>query len=102
MIFNIPAASEERIFPALKPWSLALGITSLPVPIATVRRGHLQLNWCRPELGCKWTKQSSVYKVLGKTCPEHNCAHSSLHNTFLFLLVSLYFAKVNISGVVCF
>lgn len=43
MIFNIQVASEERVLPALKPWGVALGIIS-PVPIASVGRGHLQLN----------------------------------------------------------
>lgn len=43
MIFNIQVASEERVLPPLKPGGVALGITS-PVPIASVGRGHLQLN----------------------------------------------------------
>jgi len=39
--FSIPISSEEKVLPATKPWGLALGITSPPIPIASVRRGHL-------------------------------------------------------------
>lgn len=41
---------------------------------SSIRRGHLQLDWCRPELGCKQVGLSSLSGVLRKTCPEHNCA----------------------------